>query len=145
MSENLTTNPVCNEKLADVRTRLSVFNHFYAMNGGVRSKELEDLEYVLECLATAERQLSSLTAEVAELRLSADANLYVAQQHMLRESVMASEVAELRRDAERYRWLRDHWWLDDKADATPAPMMNAQSPEQFDAAIDAALGDSRDA
>lgn len=55
------------------------------------------------------------------------------------------EVAELRRDAERYRWLRDHWWLDDKADATPAPMMNAQSPEQFDAAIDAALGDSRDA
>lgn len=58
---------------------------------------------------------------------------------------VAAEVAELRRDAERYRWLRDHWWLDDKADATPAPMMNAQSPEQFDAAIDAALGDSRDA
>jgi len=52
-----------------------------------------------------------------------------------------TEVAELRRDAERYRWLRDHWWLDDKADATPAPMMNAQSPEQFDAAIGAALGE----
>lgn len=50
---------VCNEKLTDIRTRLAVFNHFYAKNGGERSQELEDLEYVLECLATAERQLEA--------------------------------------------------------------------------------------
>lgn len=50
-------------------------------------------------------ELDRLTAEVAELRMSANANLYAAQQHMLKESVLASEVAELRRDAERLDWL----------------------------------------
>ena len=45
---------------------------------------------------------------------------------------------DVQRDAERYRWLRDGWWLDPRADVTPDPMMSAETPEQFDAAIDAA-------
>lgn len=42
-------------------------------------------------------------------------------------------------DALRYRWLRDGWWLDPKAEDTPDPMAFAQTPEQFDAAIDEAI------
>lgn len=43
------------------------------------------------------------------------------------------------RDAARYRWLRDGWWLDPESEKTPDPMTFANTPEQFDTAIDAAM------
>ena len=44
---------------------------------------------------------------------------------------------EAQRDAARYKWLRDVWWLGDYFD-TPDPMAHATTAEEFDAAIDEA-------
>lgn len=44
---------------------------------------------------------------------------------------------EEQRDANRYKWLRDVWWLGDYFD-TPDPMAHATTAEEFDAAIDEA-------
>ena len=41
------------------------------------------------------------------------------------------------RDVARYRWLRDVWWLGDYFD-TPDPVTQANSADEFDAAIDEA-------
>jgi hypothetical protein len=47
-------------------------------------------------------------------------------------------VRELTPDAERYRFLRDRWWLDDTAEDTPDPMAFAETADEFDAAVDEA-------
>ena len=44
---------------------------------------------------------------------------------------------EAQRDAARYRWLRDVWWLGDYFD-TPDPVTHANAAEEFDEAIDEA-------
>ena len=44
---------------------------------------------------------------------------------------------EAQRDAARYKWLRDVWWLGEYFD-TPDPVTQANSAEEFDAAIDEA-------
>ena len=41
------------------------------------------------------------------------------------------------RDAARYKWLRDVWWLGEYFD-TPDPVTQVNSAEEFDAAIDEA-------
>lgn len=43
---------------------------------------------------------------------------------------------EALRDADRYRWLRDVWWLGDAYFDTPDPMVSAETAGVFDAAID---------
>lgn len=113
----------------------------------------------IENLRTCQRQLDmdgcevgvsrqALEETLAELdRLTADLATHAALLESLQnrfaqatQQVVDAEaqLAACKADAERYRWLRDHWWLDDKADDTPAPMMCAETPEQFDATIDAA-------
>ena len=50
------------------------------------------------------------------------------------------ELAALRVDAERYRWLRVEA-ISDKV--PPDDFLNAQTPEEIDAAIDAAMGEKK--
>lgn len=53
---------------------------------------------------------------------------------------LRAELAECKRDAERYRWLRLHSWVEE--DATPAILFSRgcdqQNPEFLDEAIDEA-------
>ena len=68
-------------------------------------------------------------AEIAQLR--ADLIKSLADNKGLR-----AEVAGLREDAERYRWLRDKLDVNDRATWS---IFMAEGVEQWDAAIDAAL------
>lgn len=51
-------------------------------------------------------------------------------------SKQAEEIAALRADAERYRWIRQRGAWETEA------FLNGLSPEQYDAAIDAAMADT---
>ena len=52
-----------------------------------------------------------------------------------RNEQLRALLDEAQRDAARYKWLRDVWWLGDYFD-TPDPVTHANSAEEFDAAID---------
>ena len=54
-----------------------------------------------------------------------------------RNEQLRTLLDEEQRDANRYKWLRDVWWLGDYFD-TPDPVTHANSAEEFDEAIDEA-------
>lgn len=103
-------------------------DHWESENGTFYHES--DYEAVVRELAEAREKLESVT---------------VVKDGMIRVSKeLSDEVEKLRalldgaeRDVARYRWLRDVWWLGEYFD-TPDPVTQANSADEFDAAIDEA-------
>lgn len=72
--------------------------------------------------------------EAALMRAGAQINALQANERRL-----IDELAALRKDAERYRWLRDE---DGAFDAFTAAYYNASGPADIDAAVDRAIATS---
>lgn len=60
-----------------------------------------------------------------------------------RIAALEAEVAELRKDADRYKWLRKMSLgnFDDFMEAMPPAAEEPETAEEFDAAVDAARGE----
>lgn len=116
------------------------------------AKTEAELKRVCLELARVRGELNSTKVTNAELvkeieklvreRDEATSNYYDAQgryQRALVEAIeLRAQLAEAQRDAARYKWLRDVWWLGDDYFDTPDPMAHANSADEFDAAIDEA-------
>ncbi|HDS1649050.1 TPA: hypothetical protein QEL68_000746 [Stenotrophomonas maltophilia] len=83
------------------------------------------------CLAS-EQEVARLRAEVEQLHAKLDRK---EGQRKLAES----ECAAMRKDAERYRWLRDHPWRDNEQ---LEPVIRLHLNALWDDKIDAAMGAS---
>jgi hypothetical protein len=91
---------------------------------------MDDPEEAVSVLREQDQAIERLTAENAALREKVAAYEVVRLQLTERGDNYLRECVALRKDAERYRWLRDRAWPFE---------FNGDTPEDADAAIDAAM------
>ena len=60
------------------------------------------------------------------------------KRHVRRIAELEAELAECKRDAERYQWLREYW-INEDFDMILYPVNNAKTIDQLDSAIDSAI------
>ena len=91
--------------------------------------QLKELHRISEALGTNEGHSSATHIEILREQLKDCSAAFDRQQEMLDRN--AEQIAALRLDAERYRWLRDNW------------LTGGFHGVKFDTAIDAAMKEKR--
>ena len=137
--------PAVKEPMTTGKERLQVAKYFRALRFDERTHlGLGDIRLTMGQQEDLIAEYEALVREREEAeRKLADA-LQSVQSWQMEVLGRDSDIEQLRalldeaqRDAARYRWLRDVWWLGEYFD-TPDPVTQANSADEFDAAIDEA-------
>lgn len=91
-----------------------------------------------------EREVTALTAKISEQSMAIELACNVCEMNSKKIADLTAQLAEARRDAERYRWLRQWPVAGDEKQQEMIDLLNSINPEpktadEFDAAIDAAI------
>lgn len=93
----------------DLPIRLEQFRNAFRPAGGTHGQQIGEESYALRCNGRALSVLAEAADEIARLRseLAAVREMYTEQGLTIK--AQQDELAACREDAERYRWLREHW------------------------------------